>query len=60
MLLSLGMCNNGEMRLQNGTNTSGRVEVCVDGVWGTVCDAFWSTNDAKVVCDALGHPSTCK
>ena len=54
------MCNNGEMRLQNGTNTSGRVEVCVDGVWGTVCDAFWSTNDAKVVCDALGHPSTCK
>lgn len=31
----------------------GRVELCLNGVWGTICDNFWSNLDATVVCNQL-------
>ena len=31
-------CTNGDVRLANGSNYYGRVEVCFGGLWGTVCD----------------------
>lgn len=41
------------MRLSNGTKFAGRVEVCVDDYWGTLCDQIWTRSDAKLVCNQL-------
>ena len=45
------MCENGEIRLvDGGTLLEGRVEICYNSRWGTVCDGVWDNNDATVVC----------
>ena len=48
-------CTHGALRLVDGRSSNeGRVEICINGVWGTVCDGGWGSNDASVVCRQLG------
>ena len=35
-------------------STVGRVEYCLGGRWGSVCQSKWDNDDAKVVCRQLG------
>ena len=40
--------------LDGNTTTEGRVEICYDNVYGTVCDDQWGPLDAAVACRQLG------
>lgn len=48
-------CSDGELRLGGKlTATSGRLEVCYNRAWGTVCNYGWGINDLRVACHQLG------
>ena len=51
-------CTNGDVRLAGGLSSNqGRVEICYNNQWGTVCDNSFNNIDASVVCRQLGFPA---
>ena len=49
-------CIDGEIRLVSSPHEhAGRVEICHDNHYGTVCEDDWSTEDANVVCGQMGY-----
>ena len=57
-------CETGDVRLVGGVanSSSGVVELCVNGVWGTICDYKneWTEENAAVVCRKLHLPTASK
>jgi len=48
------------VRLVGGSSSRGRLEVLHDGIWGTVCEDFFTAAAANVVCNMLGLGSGTK
>jgi deleted-in-malignant-brain-tumors protein 1 len=49
-------CSNGEIRLVDGkVPNEGRVEICLNKVWGTICSSSWSIVDSNIACRQLGY-----
>lgn len=56
-----GGCELGQLRLAGGTNNmEGRIEICIDGIWGTISDDGWSLSDVQVACRQLGFSGYSK
>ena len=49
-------CPTDRLRLTGGNIANeGRVEICMNNQWGTVCDNSWGSADASVVCQQLNY-----
>ena len=49
-------CTQGDIRLVAGSaSNEGRVEICNNNEWGSVCDSGWDINDARVACRQAGY-----
>ena len=55
-----GNCSDGDLRLVGGSDNleqgtrEGRIEICINNAWGTVCRTAFGTPDAQVACYELG------
>ncbi len=59
MIYCIAPCSDGDVRLADANvDNEGRVEICIDNVWGTVCDDLFTTPEAKIVCGQLGYLTT--
>ena len=51
----------GDLRLSDGVTSeisaNGRLEILVNGQWGTVCSVNFESTDANVACKQLGYKS---
>ena len=54
--ITIAPCNESDVRLRDGpSKASGRIELCHNGTWGTICSDFWDNIDASILCKQLGY-----
>ncbi len=55
-------CSDNNVQLVNGSRSDlldGRVEVCINRAWGTVCSEGFNDEDAQVVCGSFKGSGEC-
>jgi len=61
MFLRTVVCSDGDLRLVNGSVPyEGRLEICLNEVWGTICDTNWGSTQASIACSSLGFSASGK
>ena len=54
ILLEFANCEEGAVRLKDGDiEQEGRIEVCANDIWGSICGDGFDFTDAYVVCKEL-------
>ena len=54
--VSYSNCTDYDVQLVDGPSLNeGRVLICINGVWGTLCNSGIDYNDAGVICLELGY-----
>ena len=49
-------CTEGDVRLVDGPSANkGRLEVCIDQNWATVCNSGFGTEEGRAACAQLGY-----
>lgn len=49
-------CTTGDVHLVNGPSPNkGRVEVCINHAWASICSSSFDREEANVVCGQLGY-----
>ena len=55
IFIIIGNCTDGNIRLGDEAELRGRIEVCINKVWSTICTKNWTPKEASVVCSQLGY-----
>ena len=54
-------CTDFDVRLVDGDSPNeGKVQICVNGVWGLLCSRSVDSNDARVICSQVGYTTESK
>ena len=47
-------CNHGDVRLYGGySRADGAAQVCINGLWASICYQDWDETDSRVFCKQL-------
>ncbi len=55
VLPNADICEDGQIRLSGGTLLEGRVEICLNEQYGTICSVGFDRAEAQVICGQLGY-----
>ena len=60
VLVCIG-CGHGSLRLSGSESDNlGRLDICLNNVWGTICQNGWGDVDSRVACRQLGFAAAGK
>ena len=57
-ILDLGVeadnCSERSLRLTDGSGLFGRLEICINNIWGTICGTQFASSELSVACSQFG------
>lgn len=53
-----GNCSEGSLRLTGGSGLAGRLEICINNAWGTICGTHFQSSELQVACSQVHGTGT--